>query len=49
MMSDPENVAQRLTDALLSYTAKEISLDELISEIVASVAELDARTAHVQR
>lgn len=56
MSEDPQNIAQRLTDALLSYyddDDKQLrhigELDKLLGEIVAAVAVLDARTAHVQQ
>ena len=51
--SDTQNIAQRVTDALLAYREtranKLQALEVLVAELVAAVAELDARTYHVQR
>jgi len=55
-----QNIAQRLTEALLNYaetqtdvdkfkTPEEEARDNLLANLVTAVVELDARTAHVQR
>jgi hypothetical protein len=48
---DDRNVAQKIADALLAYTKNRTQdgLDEFLGEVAACIAELDARTYHVQR
>ncbi len=52
-VSEHANIAQRATDALLQYSERQTNklqgLEELVAELVAAIAELDARTYHVQR
>lgn len=53
MMTDPQNIAQRLVDAVLEFTASGEHISDplaiLIGELVAAISELDARTYHIQR
>ncbi len=38
----PQNIAQRITDQLVSYLMGSIALDTLLGEMAAAIAELDA-------
>jgi hypothetical protein len=48
---DERNVAQKIADALLAYMTNRTQdgLDEFLGEVAGCIAELDARTYHVQR
>ncbi len=41
-----ENIAQRITDAMLAYTQGEITLPALLGEMGTAIAELDATKAN---
>jgi hypothetical protein len=40
------NIAQHLTDVALQYHCGEISLEQVMGEVLAAVCELDARTVN---
>ena len=60
MSTEAPNIAQRVTDAMITYLSQKdayastqpvnvAEMEMLLGELVAAIAELDARTAHVQR
>jgi len=52
-MPDHENIAQRVTEATIEFAKTSevlpLELAEFLGVLSAAIAELDARTAHVQR